>query len=107
MTLTNDKINDVEQWTRKSSVRVFGIKDTDKNETHTESEEKIVNLIENKLGVNVKNRIDIAHRVASFSTISDRAIIVKFKCRKEKNCCYTKSEKNLKVPGSRYQKISQ
>ena len=84
MTLTNDKINDVEQWTRKSSVRVFGIKDTDKNETHTESEEKIVNLIENKLGVNVRNRIDIAHRVGSFSTISDRAIIVKFKCRKEK-----------------------
>ena len=25
MTLTNDKINDVEQWTRKSSVTMFGI----------------------------------------------------------------------------------
>ena len=81
-----------------TEIKCYDVWNTDKNKTHTESEEKVVNLIENKLGVNVKNRIDIAHRVGSFSTISDRAIIVKFKCRKEK-IAVIQNRKKLKGSG--------
>ena len=48
--------------------------------------------------MNVNNRIDIAHRVGRFSTISDRAIIVKFKCRKEK-IAVIQNRKKLKGSG--------
>jgi hypothetical protein len=84
ITLSNNKVNDLEQWTRKSSVRVFGLKDTNRNETHTESEEKVVNMVRNKLGIDIENTVDIAHRVGRFSLDSDRSVIVKFKSRKQK-----------------------
>ena len=49
-----------------------GTRDTNKNETHTESEERVVILTENKLGVNVKNNIDIEHNVGRFTSSSNR-----------------------------------
>ena len=79
------KLNNLEQWTRRSSIRIFGVKDTTKNESHEQSE-AIVYDIFSRIGgqTRLKGVIDIAHRVGQFRTGEARPIIVKLFSRKDK-----------------------
>ena len=82
-----NRINDLEQYSRRNSLRIFGIKDLDRYESIDETEEKVIGMVRNKLGLNIsKGDIDIAHRIGSYSRTGeyDRAIIVKFVSRKVK-----------------------
>ncbi|RUS77598.1 hypothetical protein EGW08_014637 [Elysia chlorotica] len=73
-----EKCNVSEQYSRKNNLRVFGIRDN-KNETIEETEKKIVAVISSKLGVaDIKQKIDVAHRVGRYVPNADRAIIVRF-----------------------------
>ncbi len=73
------KLNDLEQYTRRNSVRLFGIPEsTDK---HENCDNIITNLARDKLGVNLDvNEIDRSHRVGKKSNEpgkKPRPIIVK------------------------------
>ena len=81
------RLNDLEQYSRKNNVRVFGIPDKDRGEKAHQSEQLVLNLFKEKLGINWLNHdnIEIAHRTGQYSEKSNRAIIVKFTSRKAKN----------------------
>ncbi|XP_071056578.1 uncharacterized protein [Onthophagus taurus] len=72
----SDKLDELEQYTRRNNVRVFGISD---NVQDVESE--VLSLFNNKLSVPVKvEDIDRCHRVGAAKKTNNgsRAIIVKF-----------------------------
>ena len=72
------KINDLEQYTRKSSVRVFGVTDENKQDTPEQSIEATMGVFA-KIGADVKRSdIVIAHRVVRFEQGRYRPIIVRF-----------------------------
>lgn len=77
-------LNDLEQYTRRANIRVFGLKG-DKDESATESERLVCKLFQEKLGVSVQGKdIDIAHRTGRPVPGKPRQIIVKFMSRKMK-----------------------
>lgn len=80
------KVNDLEQYTRRNNLRVFGVPDTGVWETAEQAEEKVLNVINKKLSMaDIKgNDIEIAHRVGKFQQGKNRAIIVRFLSRKIK-----------------------
>ena len=80
------RINDLEQYSRKNNLRVFGIPDKDRKESSSVSEQLVLKLFKEKLGINWINPsdIEIAHRTGRFSENSSRAIIVKLVSRKTK-----------------------
>ncbi|GFS17815.1 hypothetical protein ElyMa_001505800 [Elysia marginata] len=72
----------MQQYTQSNNVRIFGIRDTRKDEQ---------NLIGQKLDFKLHDRdIDIAHRLGSFRPNSDRCIIVRFSSRKTIKTIMTK-----------------
>ena len=72
------KLNDLEQYTRKSSIRIFGVSDKNKNETAEQSIDETMGVL-NKIGAKItKQNIVIAHRVGRFEDKKTRPIIVKF-----------------------------
>ena len=68
-------------------MRGFGIRDTDKKESSQRSEQLVIDLFKQKLGLNwiSHNDIDIAHRVGFFTEKGNRAIIVRLTTRKVKS----------------------
>ena len=79
-----NNLNDLEQWSRHSSIRLFNVDDTESTETHIQSEKKVNNILI-KMGLShLENKIDIAHRVGPYNPTRNRPIIVKFFGRKEK-----------------------
>ena len=57
-------LNDLEQYTRKNSVRLFGIKESDDEES---VEKKAIEVFKESLNLDVgENRIEIAHRAGKF-----------------------------------------
>jgi len=78
----SDEINNLEQYTRTNSVRIYGINDTDKKETPAVSANLVVKLLNGKqnLGISTAD-IDIAHRMGRFSTDGNIPIICKFVSR--------------------------
>jgi hypothetical protein len=73
------KVNDLEQYGRKSNVRIFGLPDGKKDETVQETAEEVVRLLSSQLKMDVNvDDIDIAHRLGRFETGKPRAVIVKF-----------------------------
>ena len=77
------RVNDLEQYSRRNSIRVFGLRDHDKRENMFATEALVIDLCKRKLGINIPvSDIDIAHRVGTFSAERDRAVIVKFVTRK-------------------------
>ena len=79
------RTNNLEQHTRKDNIRLFGIRDNNKHETVEETTEKTVEVL-NKIGMNITNAdISIAHRLGSFDSSRNRAIIAKFIKRTHKS----------------------
>ena len=83
-TLSNN-INDLEQYSRRSNIRIFGVHDNNKKESINETENIVRDLLRRKLNLNFgPEDFDICHRVGRFVEGSNRAIIVKFIYRKSK-----------------------
>ena len=62
---------------------MFGIRDVKKEEKAVETEEAVRELIHNKLGYTlVDSDIEVAHRLGSYQSKKDRAVIVRFNLRK-------------------------
>ena len=81
------KLNELEQHTRKDSIRIRGIDDPEKEETSVRSAEKAVKVLKDKLGMNISEKdISVAHRLGTFSEerTATRSIIVKFVARYHK-----------------------
>ena len=80
------RLNDLEQYSRKNNLRIFGIADTDKKESANESEKLVLKLFKEKLGIHwlTQKDIEIAHRTGRYSEHSNRAIIVQLVSRKAK-----------------------
>ncbi|XP_021357824.1 uncharacterized protein LOC110453266 [Mizuhopecten yessoensis] len=75
----DNKLNDLEQYGRKNTIRIVGLEDSNRNETDEECVEKIVKFVYDKLNVTiVEADIDIAHRLGVYQRGKPRNIICKF-----------------------------
>lgn len=72
-----DKIDDLENRSRRSNVLFFGVTDTDESETWECSERLVTEFCSNRLGITVSS-IARAHRLGGFSSAKKRPIIAKF-----------------------------
>jgi len=80
-----EEINSLEQYTRKNTVRIYGIDDRKKAESYIESAMKVVKLVKDKLEIDISTAdIDIAHRMGTFTEDANRPIICKFVSRSTK-----------------------
>jgi hypothetical protein len=93
------KANDNEQYSRRSNVRIFGVKSPDTISDSVVAENcttTVVNFCKNELGVDLNEQeIDRAHRVGRKNGDEPRAIIVKFRSHASK-VKVMKAKKNLK-----------
>ena len=79
------RLNELEQYSRKNNIRIFGLRDNNKTENSYITENRVIELFRNKLNVDISPRdIQVAHRIGKFSPDSDRAIIVQFVNKKAK-----------------------
>ena len=77
--------NELEQYTRRNSIRIFGIVDNDKHENNFKTEQAVIRFLKNKMNIEVSPvQIDICHRMGRYREGSYRPIIVKFVSRKTK-----------------------
>ena len=61
------ELNDIEQYTCRNSIRLYGVNNIDRNKTSQTSIDTVVNIIINKLNVSITARvIDTAHRLGPF-----------------------------------------
>lgn len=82
------KIDQLEQYSRKNNLRLFGIPEANSENT----DNLIVNLCKEKLGIDInKEDIDRSHRVGSDNKTT-RAILVKFVSYRVKNDVYRKKK---------------
>lgn len=82
-----EKNDELEQHGRANSVRLYGVPDTDKRESHNATVDHIVDICCDKLGLNIAQYdIDIAHRLGVFDPTGKkpRGIICKFVRRTDK-----------------------
>ena len=81
----NDHANELEQHGRANTIRVYGIADTDRYEDVGTSINKAVDLLNNKMGLDLKpGDVDIAHRLGPFVPKQSRGIILRFTRRVNK-----------------------
>lgn len=79
-------VNDIEQYTRRNNIRIYGIDDRDENETAEETTEKVIKFLKESLDIKAQGRdIDIAHRMGSFLEDGNRIIICRFASRMLRN----------------------
>ena len=72
-------LNDLEQHSRKDSVRMFGVRDLNKQETAEKTVDVVVDVL-SSIDVQItQNDISIAHRLGTFTESKAWPIIVKFK----------------------------
>lgn len=82
-----EQINVLEQYSRRESIRVFGIQGDRKEETPAECEKKILHMIQNVLGLRDIDsaKISTLHRVGRVTTNKPRPVIIKFVSRKDRD----------------------
>lgn len=91
-----NQLNDLEQYSRRNSVIIYGIDDRNSKETPIETSTKVAGILTAKLGISVELKdIDIAHRMGRFLKDGNRPIICKFVTRFKK-FEVIKSRKKLK-----------
>ena len=87
-----NRINDLEQYSRRNSIRIFGLPE-ESNESHYECQCKVLNLVNDRLQVSMnENDIDAIHRTGTNRDGRPRGIIIKFVRRtlKEKVMSFNK-----------------
>jgi len=81
------RLDDIEQWNRRSSVRILNLPDNDERETHIQCLRRVTEFLRHNLKMTYFNpdEIDICHRVGRFSRDGrPRQIVVKFMRRTTK-----------------------
>lgn len=90
MTTVQAEVGDLAQYSRRNSIRVFGIPEAPGENT----DDIIVTLLSSKLGINISPfDLDRSHRVGKVSKNKSRAIIVKFVSFKTKFSVLTSKSK--------------
>lgn len=88
------KIDDLEQYQRRQCLRVFGVSETDGEDT-----DKLAIDVAKKIGVDLSvNDIDRSHRIGRKETDRPRPVIVKFVSYRKRNELF-RSKKNLRGTG--------
>lgn len=84
---THDKdINNLEQYSRRNSIRIYGLHDEDKEESSTKTMDLVINMVKNKLELPISRQdIDTAHRLGPFKSDANRPVICKFLSRETKH----------------------
>lgn len=91
--ILSDKVNELEQYSRRNNIRIFGVKDK-KEETIQETEYIVRETLRKYLNLNfTSNEFDICHRIGPFNASTNRAIIVRFIYRKSKVITISKRRK--------------
>lgn len=76
------EINELEQYSRKNNIRIYGVEDRTPRETSEETAQKVIGVLNDKLNMGLGQQdIDIAHRIGRFSTEGNRPIICRFVSR--------------------------
>lgn len=76
------ELNDLEQYSRRNNLRVYGVDDRNFHETPEETAQKLVSLFRDKLELDISAKdIDIAHRLGKFSPTSNRPIVCRMVAR--------------------------
>lgn len=79
------QMNELEQYTRANSIRIYGLEDRNKNETAEETSLTVIKFLKNKLEMDFKMiDIDIAHRLGRFREDGNRPVICRFSSRMNK-----------------------
>ena len=78
---STEKVNTLEQYSRRNNIRIFGLKES-QSERHSDNNnnKNISDFLQRRLGLrNInENQIDKAHRVGRYSPNHDRAFVVRF-----------------------------
>ncbi|KAK7499843.1 hypothetical protein BaRGS_00008934 [Batillaria attramentaria] len=95
--LAHRRTSDLEQYTRRNNIRVFGVEETDK-ETPADCEAKVIKVLHDKMGLRQVNgdHIEIAHRTGQkpeSHTDPPRPIIVRFVSRKTVQAVFQNKKK--------------
>lgn len=96
------KTNDLEQYTRKNSIRISGpgIPIEENKENAAETTTTAVKILNTKMGMNITDKdIDIAHRIGLMRREKPRGIIVKFTSRLSKIASLKDKRTKLKGTG--------
>ena len=92
------RTNNLEQYTRKNSIRIFGVSDTNKEESVPDTISKSLDVLK-KIGMSVTQAdISVAHRLGFYKEEKPRPVIVKFVRRVHK---IESIQKRRKLKGSR------
>lgn len=79
-------LNDIEQYTRRNNIRIYGIDDRNRDETAQETTYTLLNFFRDQLSVSLKpSDIDIAHRMGRFQKEGNRIVICRFVSRSVRN----------------------
>jgi len=94
-----EKINDLEQQSKKNTIRIFGVEDNNPRESTEKCTKQIVKLITEKLNILFKeDDIEVAHRLGVFNRQRQRSIICKLTHRRM-NTNILQRRRNLKGSG--------
>ena len=79
----HNNTNELEQYTRRNNLRIFGIKDTNPKETAVQSEHLVAQLCKQKLGYNLQLwEVEVDQRTGKFLPDGNCPIIVRFVSQK-------------------------
>ena len=77
--------NDLEQYTRRNNIRIYGTDDRKKDDTPQETTTEVIIFCRKHLGVTLeRSDIDIAHRMCRFLDDDDRVVICRFVSRMDR-----------------------
>ncbi|GFS11139.1 LINE-1 type transposase domain-containing protein 1, partial [Elysia marginata] len=85
--LLKNQQNELEQYTRKNNIRVFGLRDKVKFEEVEDTTSLVLDLFRGRLGLTHfdPQTIDVAHRIGPFKIEYNRAVIVRFTTHRAAN----------------------
>ena len=93
--ITERKLNDLEQYTRRNSIRIFGVRE----QTNEDTDQIAIDLAREKLGFALsKTDIDRSHRVYQKDQTKAKPIIVKL-CAHNVKSLFMRNKKRLKDTG--------
>ena len=79
------ELNELEQYTRRDSVRIYGVADSERFEASSRTAELVASMMNSKLELPVSTSdIDIVYRLGKFRADGNKPIICKFVSRETK-----------------------
>ena len=74
------KLDDLEQWNRRSNIRIINLPDPDEKESNENCLQRVMNFLKRAIDIEFlyEHEVDICHRVGRYEPGNPRAVIVKF-----------------------------